>query len=332
MAAEHSRTESRVGIVILITLTVIAAGVLRRQSQFDPGLFLASLPQQYTDLAGLPAGAASSGIQLLPIDGMEPLTPAETFNSYNLADKINGKAEFYLSAGFHSLLCQRLRYSHDKDSWMEVFVFDMGSLRNAFAVYSMQRRADAKVTGFTRFAYQTDNALFFVHGREYVEVIAANDSMTDALLTFGQNYVQRNPLDAEKMSELNLFPAEHLDPTTISLHAADVFGFNRLDNTFSAVYAIEGRQVRAFLSLRSSPQEATELAAAFHQFFVENGGTAIDAGLDIPGARLIEIFDFYELIFPHGSFLAGVHEAEDVESARKLGLMLYNELRKKASP
>jgi hypothetical protein len=334
MSAERSRTEARIGILVLITLTAIATGVVFQQSRFDPGLFSASLPQQAWDSA-LPvdaasSDAASSGVELPQFAGLAPLTPAETFASDNLSDKINGKAELYLSSGFQSLLSRRLKSVDDPSSWMELFVYDMGNLRNAFAVFSLQRRADARDAGFARFAYQTDNALFFVHGREYVEVIAANEKMSDALLALGESYVQQTPLDTEDLSELGLFPAEHLDAASISLHASDVFGFDRLDNTFSALYEIDGHQVRAFLSLRSSAQEAEELASAFHQFFVENGGTDIQAGLDIPGAKLIEIFDFYELIFTHNGFLAGVHESEDVASARKVGLMLYRELQEGA--
>jgi len=78
----------------------------------------------------------------------------ETFTADNLYDKVDGKADLYLTAGFVGLQCQRLALKATNDVWMEWFVYDMGTLPQAFSVFSLQRRAEAQTLDLTPFAYQ----------------------------------------------------------------------------------------------------------------------------------------------------------------------------------
>ena len=59
--------------------------------------------------------------------GLKPLTAPETFKADTLSDKIDGKAELYLSAGFNRLFSQRFRDEKASDLWIEAFVYDMGN-------------------------------------------------------------------------------------------------------------------------------------------------------------------------------------------------------------
>jgi len=328
MANRSRKMETLAGIAILATLVVIAAGILVKQSRYDSKLFTASLSPSDSSSASTQKSAKPSELQTLVPDDLIPLTPLETFGPENLSDKIDGKAELYLSAGFRSLKSQRFKKSEQADSWLEILLFDMGSTRNAFAVFSTQRRADAEPIQLTLHAYRTGNALFFVHGQDYVEIIAASGDLTDEMLAIGKNFVNRNPVSSEKLSEQALFPRENLNPGSISLLASDAFGFSRMNNVFTAKYTIDGQEMRAFLSLRHSDKDAQELAEAYHRFLLENGGSDLDPGTNLPGIKLVEIFDLYELIFSHGKALGGVHEAESKDTALKLGLALYQELQK----
>ena len=51
-----------------------------------------------------------------------PLTAGEIFEAQNLSDKINGKAELYLSAGFVRLISQRFKDERGSDLWIEAFL------------------------------------------------------------------------------------------------------------------------------------------------------------------------------------------------------------------
>jgi hypothetical protein len=323
------KTETFIGWTILVVLTIIAAGVLVKQSHYDEALFNPPAPTREDSLTGQTGSpAAPSELQAYLPDALKPLTPMESFGPDNLSDKIDGKAELYLAAGFLKLRCQRFALTNQADAWLEVFVYDMGSLRNAFAVYGSQRRADAEKAALTRFAYRTSNALFFVHGQDYVEIVAAAPSaeLVREVLAYGQNLVSQKPARSEEVSELALFPAEDLDEAGISLLATDVFGFEGLNNVFIANYTLAATPLTAFLSLRATPEEARQLASAYEEFLRSNGGTPVPLHDNLPDAVLIELFGTFELVFAHGRMLAGVHEAPDREAAEKLGLRILQGL------
>ena len=104
---------------------------------------------------------------------MVPLTLPESFDAQNLSDKINGKAELYLSAGFVGLNSQRFKDKKDASLWIEAYLYDMGNGQNAFSVFSAQRREGAAKLDLAQYAYRTSNARFLVHGRFYIEIIAS---------------------------------------------------------------------------------------------------------------------------------------------------------------
>jgi hypothetical protein len=136
--------QTLLSLIILGILAIISGSVFFTQFNYNPAL------QQMAPIlaAGdkpLTAPSASAETSFIPsLPGQSPLSPAETFDAATLSDKINGKAELYLSAGFFQLHSQRFNGPTDGDVWMEVFVYDMQTPRNAFSVFSAQRRDDAQ--------------------------------------------------------------------------------------------------------------------------------------------------------------------------------------------
>jgi hypothetical protein len=284
-ARARTKTESIVGAIILLALAGIAAGVLLKQSRYDRAIFLP---------------AATS---LLPAP--------ETFDAETLSDKIDGKAEFYLAAGFVSLQCQRFSQAGNPDAWMEVFLYDMGHTHNAFAVWSAQRRANAMKLDLGRFAYRTANALFFVRGRYYVEIVASlpDEKLLAQALAFAGNLAGNLPAAEESPPELALLPTENMVADSAVFLPADVFGFDRLNRVMTAKYRIGGQELTGFVSLRATANEAAALADAYRQFLSDVG--AADAG---------------EIVFSQGRALAGVHQAKSKDAAELLAGLLRRKL------
>lgn len=321
------KIETSVGLLVLMLLAGIAAWVYSRQFQFDPTVYAPVLSGE----EGRPSGAGgpvhvSWFLEYLP-EGMEPFSSAEVFGPDTLSEKIDGKAELYLSAGFQGLICRRFVLSGLPDAWIEVFVYDMGNTRNAFSVFSSQRRTEGEDAGFAPFAYHSKNALFFVHGHEYVEMVASSERLLDPILSMGRNYVAARPVETGRVEEMAFFPKEGLSRESITLLSSDVFGFQDLNHVFTAHYVLDGRGYTLFLSERKDAREASSLAASYVRFLLENGGEERGAASPISGLKAVEILDSYELIFSHGRFFAGVHEAEDLEGALELANRLHETLR-----
>ncbi|MGB5424033.1 MAG: DUF6599 family protein, partial [Desulfobacterales bacterium] len=248
----------------------------------------------------------------------------ETFGPDTLSDKIDGKAELYLSAGFKRLQCQRFSDTSTADTCMEIYIFDIASQKNAFAVYSSQQREDAVPSpALGRYAYRTANALYWVHGPYYVELIAseASEAIQNRMQTLAEAFNRATPVATETITETALFPEAGLDPQSITLIPADAFGFEKFDRVFVAEYHLNGSTLSAFVSARGSPEAAKDLAAAYRTFLLAFGGKAVDDG-GIRDGVIVEIMDEYDIIFTRDIYIAGVHAAADKSRAVELAQLL----------
>jgi hypothetical protein len=329
MKPRVNRTESAVGFVILLGLLGICIWVYERQSRFDPSVLVVTAPQPPVVERSASAPAVGSPFQPFISDTLSPLSPPEQFGAETLSEKIDGKAELYLSSGFVSLQCQRFaRAEAGGRAWLEIFVYDMGDSRNAFSVFSSQRRAEGEDVDLTRFAYRTANALFMAHGKDYVEIVGSEEALIGEILAVGRRFVDARPLPLAggEMGELGVFPPDGLDPASITLLSSNVFGYEKLDDTYTAAYTSGKQKLMAFVSRRSSADEARSLASDYERFLLDNGGSVIESGLSIPGVRVIQLFDMVEVFFSKGDRLAGVHEADDLHAAGELALKLYGAL------
>jgi hypothetical protein len=275
-----------------------------------------------------PSASAEKSLIFSP-PGQVPLSPPEIFDAATLSDKINGKAELYLSAGFVRLDSQRFKDESAGDIWMEVFVYDMQTPQNAFSVFSAQRREDAQTLDVAQYAYQTPNALFFVHGPFYVEVVASDISETiiQPMIAFAETFIAKHPIQDQTIGEKELFPEEGLIQTSIALVSADAFGYDRFDQIFTATYKLQDSELMAYYSRRKTPREAQELASSYRDFLIAFGGKTAESDLAIKTAEMIYILDTYEIVFSHGPYLAGVREAADQPPAQELVMQLFNRIK-----
>ena len=318
--------QTLVSLVILGALAIIAGGVFTAQFSYFPAVQQLASDLTAEDKTSPPPAATAGPTLITPPAGQMSMTPMEAFDATTLSDKINGKAELYLSAGFKRLHSQRLKTENIGDVWMEVFVYDMQTPQNAFSVFSAQRREDAQALGEGQYGYQTANAIFFVHGPYYVEIIASDQSeaIRQPMRTFAETFINRHTVQTQTLQEKALFPKAGLIEDSISLVSADAFGYDRFDQIFTAAYQLEDNRLMAYFSLRQSPDEAQELASSYADFLMAFGGSAAKSHLAIPSAKLIYILDTYEVVFSHGPYLVGVREATDKQAAQNLALQLVN--------
>ncbi len=83
----------------------------------------------------------------------------------------------------------------------------------------------------------------------------------------------------------------------------------------------------AFVSNRSAAGKAIELTEAYQKFLLAFGGRKIETDLTMKNAMMVEILDTYEVIFSHGTYIAGVREAEDKAQAKALAIRLAKQLK-----
>lgn len=316
---EPGRSETLAAWGVLLLLAAIAAWVGYRQPHFNPAVREMATLAAGTRLAKTPTAETPPDLLAKWPAGLTPLGPAERFDSATLSDKIDGKAELYLSAGFKELRCQRVgTAAGGASAWMEIEAFDMGEPSNAFSVFSVQRRKTATDAGIGDRSYLAGNAFCFVHGPFYVEVIAAEaqPALMGAVVAVGRRFVEEHPV-ARKVNVAGdeaLFPKESVVPNSFALLASDVFGFDRLDHVFLCRVKDGKQEISLFASRRGSPAEAAKLAVDYRAFLVKDcGGKEAGTVPLVPGSAMITLDGMFEGVFSSGPVMAGVHQAPSRE-------------------
>ena len=326
MAKKRTRTkgETLLGFLILAILALIAVMVFFQQFQFNPAVTAQSALE-----GGMEESSSARFSTLVPLpENLSEMTPLESFTTETLYEKINGQADLYLASGFLELKSQRYVQTDNKDMWFEVYKYDMGTTENAFSVYSQQYRDDGHALEWTEFAYSVANALFFVHGQDYMEMRAAstNEDLVASMHNVAKKYVESHTLEKATIAGFSWFPQEDLDTKSVSMIVSDAFGFESLDQVFTAEYRIDGVTVTGFMSQRAGARDAAELASAFQDYFLRFGGQELEAGFPSPNGKTIEIMDTINIIFSDGAYLAGVHEALNIEIDSELASRLYKRI------
>lgn len=284
--------------------------------------------------AKAPAGLAS----LLPDavagqNGPKALAPAESFSPATLSDKIDGKAELYLAAGFAAMACRGYSAGGAR---IDAYLYRMKSPDAAFAVFSGQRRPGAAQSPLAKNAYLTDNALFLTSGRDYLELIADRAGARAALEGLAKAVLAALAPEAgaagakAEVQPQELFPRAGLKADSIRLAVADAFGCQGLTGVYTAEYE---SAPAAFLSRRKDAAEAASQARLYQKFLTDNGyaqQAAPGAPAGAPaGALVLAMEGSVEILFTRGPLLAGVHDAPDLAAALRQAAALDASLKAK---
>lgn len=325
------RLESVISICLLVILFLTGAVIFVKQFDYDMSRFGIST-------AVIPKLEIPFELSSLAPAGFETLSKAEVYSSENLYEKINGKAPLYIESGFEELSTQRFVSINDQSLWMELYAYDMGTVKNAFSVYSVQRRAGSEAFAPMQlgtpqsgnlFAYKTGNALYFVHGKYYIELVGSSESdeLFKAITEAARNIQANLAADTDTgIAELAFFPQENLVPGSIKLYVANAFGFERLTNTFTARYQSGNETVTVFLSKRADSKNAEAIAESYRNFLIENGAVAKNTTNKIIEGKVMDFYGTTEIVFIVGPFVAGIHEAENQQTAEKIAEILINRL------
>ena len=309
--------ESAVGMLILLILVATAVGIYFVQRDYNMSRF------------GITAEQESGG-------DFPPVGKAETYNTDNLYEKIDGKAPMYQEAGFLKLTAQRFAAKSNSELGFELYIYDMNNAKNAFSVYSRQKRADAtdlSDLGTSAFGYVAGNAICISLGKNYIEMIGSAESneLVDGMKGIAKNLaVQLKPTEKDKIAELEYFPQQGTVAGSWKLQIDNAFGFDGLTNAYSAQYKSGDKAVTIFFSRRKDTDEAKAVAKNYYDFLITNGAKAITADSEIlksAGASVVDFYGAFEMVFQTGVFVGGVHEASDKQAAQKAAEILIGRLK-----
>ena len=115
------------------------------------------------------------------------------------------------------------------------------------------------------------------------------------------------------------------------LQIDNAFGFDGLTDAYSATYKIGGKGVSIFFSKRKNADEAKTVAKNYYDFLITNGGKVVTVDSEIlksAGGSVVDFYGAFEIVFPAGVFVGGVHEADNKQAAEKGAEVLIDQLKK----
>lgn len=329
MAKARSRpdkSERLTGYTVLAALAAVAVWVLASQARFNPAVIVAMNHPKGAGriVTGQRQDATVTAAHLTGLTGFAALSPVESYGPETLSDKIDGKAELYLASGFQEMSCGSFAAGDAGGARVEVFLYAMESPKDAFAVFSGQRRPGADQLSLSPNSYATGNAVFLTGGRFYLELIAdkASPELRPALESMAQAILDSLPRDGAASSDSGLFPAKGLKTDTVRLAVSDALGMQGLENVYTADYDVDGATAGAFLAVRATPEEARARADAYAAFLEANGFKKVKPEGAPDGAVVMAFDNMAQVVMAKGRVFTGVHDAADMAAALKLAAVL----------
>jgi hypothetical protein len=335
-------SEKRAGYVILSLLACLAIWLFVQQASFNPAVIVAmnhpkGAGRIITGQLGATALTQTAGF-LADLQGFAALSPVESYNPESLSDKIDGKAELYLASNFQEMACRSFAVEDAGNARVEAFLYAMESPKDAFAVFSGQRRPGADQLSLAQNAYATENAVFLTKGRSYLELVAdhASPELRPALESLAQAVMAALPDDTSQGADVSLFPTPGLRADSVRLAVSDALGMEGLQNVYTAEYALPSGEASAFLAVRATPEEAAAQAEAYAAFLATLGFKEAAKEQDIPaslagapGIKVMAMEDMVQVVMAKGRTLAGVHDAVGRKAALELADALAKSLEEK---
>jgi len=154
--------------------------------------------------------AEDSITNILPTPGFAPdwvmQDRVTLYNSDTLFDHIDGEAELYFPYGFDMLASVTYLNKKNPEVWVVVDVFRMGSLLDAFGIYSNYRKSDAVGTAIGAEGFVSSSQLMFYQDRYFVmiQVTGTTSLEQDLFVACGRTVSRNLPTNAGSPKELEI--------------------------------------------------------------------------------------------------------------------------------
>ena len=310
----------------MVVLATLAAWVASKGRHPEPGLYgqgpeLTRVGEVVND-GGVGVGAAATRnpaaqASVFP-DGLAPegwatTTPAR-FDPESMYEKIDGRADYYLSLGCRSLATTTLTDPRDPTRAIDVELFDMGQAASALGAYGGERAEGVEPqVGPDGLWHRDRNAMFATKGRFYLRVIGSDEdeATTDRVAAIGERMLAA--LDGEPLPwSYALFVAKlGISPAHVSYEAENAFSLSAARDVHVAQVSDDGAEL--FVMARQDGDDAARVADELRVGFLEYG----EAAGESDGIALVKdrYLDTLTAVGHAGPWAFGVRGAADRAAA-----------------
>ncbi len=238
----------------------------------------------------------------------------ETFTPENLYQHINGEAELYLPYGFAALASAVYARAGSPKTAIAVDIYRMGSLLDAFGIYSNYRDPDAEPVLIGAEGFSTGSQLMFYQDRYFVQVSSSGEGEPEArsLVACARAIAAKLPGPPTRPRETEVLGAPGITPRTEKYVAVSVLGYEFFKKGLTAEGTIDGKKVKVFLILDPSANAAVRTLEQYTAYLAKS---EVEPGVTRT-ARTVTLTardPLYKglVIRQSGRYLAGVANIDD---------------------
>ncbi len=203
--------------------------------------------------------------------------------------------------------------SDDDGAFIDVFVYDMGEMLNAFGIYSVERSVGEPAPDLGREGYRVEASTFYCKGPYYVQVIVSEseDRMQQAGLRVARTVASRLEDTGGTIWGYDLLPEEGRIPGTLQYYLKDALSLHFLINTSTARYRQGEIELTAFLSDQGSLDTASKALSSYASYVERYGSSA--GQKDVQGISVLtgDMGGAFDIVFQKGPYVGGVTGAPD---------------------
>ena len=181
------------------------------------------------------------------------------YDKETLSDLIDGEAELYFPYGFDRLVYGRYASHKRAGAGMDVNIFRMGSLLDAFGIYANYRQKESKLLSVGTEATLSGSQLFMYQGRYFVQVQVTGTDVNDpkSLVDCALSVAARLPEDKYRPPELSVFDRPEVTRGSERYFPQSLLGYDIFAKGIIADAIVERTNLQLFLLLSLSPDSAS---------------------------------------------------------------------------
>ena len=245
--------------------------------------------------------------------GLDAFREAEYFDKDTLFNLVDGEAEAYFPYGFRGAVSVTYTKGNDKTKSASVELYEMGSLLDAYGIYSSNRETDSQpldvgAEGFTG----TTQVMFYVN-RYFVKARVNSAAAAGELSSFVKAVAKELPADKKKPAQLALVAIPNLVPQSDQYIGQSVLGYACWPKGLVAQIKTPEASARIFVVMTGS---ASEAATALKEYLREAAQDAVQSVND-GDAKVFTLIDPMQkglAVSQAGKYLIGAANMKDPKS------------------
>jgi hypothetical protein len=243
------------------------------------------------------------------------------FDKDTLFDRINGESELFFPYGFQKLAYARYENKQDPKVALDIDVYRMGSLIDAFGMFANYRRRDDEDMRIGAEGTVSSSQVFFYQDQYFVRLqVTGAVSAPQAVLKECARAISQNlPQTSARPVELEAFLIPAVVKRSERYVAQSLLGYDFFRRGLIADAKAKGETIQVFVVLERSHEAALKALDQYRSYLTTSGK---DIRSSDTGSKLtLEAIDpLYGNVFAEaaGRFVIGAVRSRDTEATKEL--------------